>query len=70
MLAFEPAFVVRLQSAATLCMIYKAVLALEKSSRKVVYCAKWMLLWRSGFVIARLGVRVGCGVEADWILRC
>ena len=28
MLAFEPAFVIRSQSAATLCMIYKAVLAL------------------------------------------
>ena len=59
MLAFEPAFVIRLQSAATLCMIYRAVLALGNPLVKWSSVLGEMDAAVEVYVIRRLGVRVG-----------
>ena len=59
MVAFEPAVVIRLQSAATLCMSYEATLALGNPlvKRSSVLCEMDAAV--EVYVIRRLGVRVG-----------
>lgn len=62
MLAFRPAYVIRLQSAATLWMIYKAVLAPGHASRSGLL--RQMDTAVEGF---HSSARCGSGVEADWL---